>query len=38
MNWEALINKKIITASIEELKTNNRARSAKLRIIEKINN
>jgi len=31
-----LINKKIITAGSEELKTNNRSRSAKLRIIEKI--
>ncbi|MES2023301.1 MAG: 16S rRNA (cytosine(1402)-N(4))-methyltransferase RsmH [Patescibacteria group bacterium] len=31
-----IINKKIITASIEELKSNPRSRSAKLRIIEKI--
>lgn len=31
-----LINKKPITASDEELKFNNRARSAKLRIIEKL--
>ena len=31
-----LINKKVILASIDELKTNNRSRSAKLRIIEKI--
>ena len=33
-----LINKKIITAGIEELKTNNRSRSAKLRVLEKISN
>ncbi|MCH4896746.1 MAG: 16S rRNA (cytosine(1402)-N(4))-methyltransferase RsmH [Marinifilaceae bacterium] len=31
-----LINKKVITPSEEELKLNNRARSAKLRIVEKI--
>lgn len=31
-----LVNKKPITASLEELKTNNRSRSAKLRAIEKI--
>ena len=31
-----LINKKIITASEEEIKKNPRARSAKLRIMEKI--
>lgn len=31
-----LINKKIITASVEELKNNPRSRSAKLRILEKI--
>lgn len=31
-----LINKKVITASEEELETNNRAKSAKLRILERI--
>ena len=31
-----IINKKVILPSIDELKTNNRSRSAKLRIIEKI--
>ena len=31
-----LINKKVIVASREELKTNGRSRSAKLRILEKI--
>jgi len=33
-----LINKKVIAASEEEIRTNRRARSAKLRIIEKIGN
>lgn len=31
-----LINKKVITGSIEEIKNNSRARSAKLRVLEKI--
>jgi 16S rRNA C1402 N4-methylase RsmH len=31
-----MVNKKVITPGEEELKTNNRSRSAKLRIAEKI--
>ena len=33
-----LVNKKAITASQEELAINNRSHSAKLRVIERINN
>ena len=36
-NKAILINKKPITASAEEIKNNPRSRSAKLRILEKIN-